>query len=57
MFIHQRSVVIIVANSLWKIQQILGSKTYVDLTHEFQPGIPRKPGFPDETRKTIYSVN
>jgi kynurenine formamidase len=24
------------------------------LTHEFAPGIPRWPGFPDETRKTIY---
>jgi kynurenine formamidase len=41
-------------DSLWKIQQILASKTYVDLTHEFQPGIPRWPGFPEETRKTIY---
>jgi hypothetical protein len=29
-------------------------KKYVDLTHEFAPGIPRWPGFPDETRKTIY---
>src|SRR5712664_1514615 len=27
---------------------------YVDLTHSFAPGIPRWPGFPDETRKTIY---
>jgi kynurenine formamidase len=26
----------------------------VDLTHEFAPGIPRWPGFRDETRKTIY---
>jgi len=40
--------------SPWKIQETLASKTYVDLTHEFQPGIPRWPGFPDETRKTIY---
>src|SRR5438045_9706101 len=39
---------------LWKIQQTLVSKKYVDLTHEFGPGIPRWPGFPDETRKTIY---
>ena len=39
---------------LWKIQQTLVSKKYVDLTHEFEPGIPRWPGFPDETRKTIY---
>ncbi len=42
------------ANSLWKIQKTLTSKKYVDLTHEFEPGIPRWPGFPDETRKTIY---
>ena len=39
---------------LWKIQKVLASKKYVDLTHEFAPGIPRWPGFPDETRKTIY---
>ena len=40
--------------SLWQIQQILAHKRFVDLTHEFAPGIPRWPGFPDETRKTIY---
>jgi kynurenine formamidase len=40
--------------SLWQIQQILAGKRYVDLTHEFAPGIPRWPGFPDEVRKTIY---
>ena len=33
---------------------MLASKKYVDLTHEFARGIPRWPGFPDETRKTIY---
>ena len=33
--------------SLWQIQQILAHKRYVDLTHEFAPGIPRWPGFPD----------
>ena len=38
----------------WKIQKTLASKKYVDLTHEFEPGIPRWPGFPDETRKAIY---
>ena len=42
------------ANALWKIQKTLASKKYVDLTHEFEPGIPRWPGFPDKTRKTIY---
>jgi Putative cyclase len=40
--------------SLWQIQQILAGKRYVDLTHEFAPGIPHWPGFPDETRKTIH---
>jgi len=40
--------------SLWSTQQMLATKKYVDLTHEFAPGIPRWPGFPDETRKTIY---
>ena len=42
------------APQLWRIQKVLASKKYVDLTHEFAPGIPRWPGFPDETRKTIY---
>jgi kynurenine formamidase len=40
--------------SLWPIQQTLAGKKFVDLTHEFAPGIPHWPGFPDETRKTIY---
>jgi hypothetical protein len=42
------------ALQLRQIQKVLASKKYVDLTHEFAPGIPRWPGFPDETRKTIY---
>jgi kynurenine formamidase len=40
--------------SLWSIQKTLAQKKYIDLTHDFAPGIPRWPGFPDETRKTIY---
>ena len=40
--------------SLWKIQETLAAKPYVDLTHEFESGIPHWPGFPDEGRKTIY---
>jgi len=40
--------------SPWKIQKTLAAKRYIDLTHAFEPGIPRWPGFPDETRKTIY---
>src|SRR5467141_2485275 len=39
------------ALQLWQIQKVLASKKYVDLTHEFAPGIPRWPSFPDETRK------
>jgi hypothetical protein len=39
---------------LWKIQQTLAGKRFVDLTHAFEPGSPHWPGFPDETRKTIY---
>jgi kynurenine formamidase len=40
--------------ALWKIQKTFAVKQYIDLTHEFEPGIPCWPGFPDETRKTIY---
>jgi hypothetical protein len=31
-----------------------GRKKIVDLRHAFGPGIPHWPGFPEETRKTIY---
>jgi kynurenine formamidase len=41
-------------SSLWPIQRMLASKQFVDLTHEFAPGIPHWPGFSDETRKTLY---
>src|SRR6266571_1467167 len=40
--------------SLWQVQQALADKRYVNLTHEFAPGIPHWPGFPDETRRTVY---
>ena len=40
--------------SLARIQRILVAKRLVDLTHPFEPGIPRWPGFPDEKRETIY---
>lgn len=40
--------------SLWPLQQTLLEKRYVDLTHDFAPGIPHWPGFPDEQRKTVY---
>ena len=42
------------SQSLWPIQQALAKKRFVDLTHDFAPGIPHWPGFPDETRKTLY---
>ena len=41
--------------SLWPLQKTLAARKFVDLTHTFAPGIPRWPGFPEETRKTIYS--
>ena len=40
--------------SLGEIQKILGEKRFVDLTHEFAPGIPHWSGFPDEQRQAIY---
>jgi kynurenine formamidase len=40
--------------TLTRIQQIIAGKKMVDLTHAFEPGIPRWPGFPDEKRETIY---
>lgn len=40
--------------SLLDLQKILARKKFVDLTHDFAPGIPRWSGFPDEQRKTIY---
>src|SRR5437660_12070960 len=40
--------------SLWSIQQTLSSKRYVDLTHAFEPGIPRWPGFPNEKREALH---
>jgi kynurenine formamidase len=43
--------------TLTRIQQMLAAKTFVDLTHEFAPGIPHWPGFPDEQRKTIYTYD
>jgi len=40
--------------TLLEIQKILDSKRFVDLTHAFEPGIPRWKGFPDEKRETAY---
>ena len=40
--------------TLFEIQKILESKKFIELTHTFEPGIPRWPGFPDEKRETAY---
>ncbi len=40
--------------TLTEIYQTLQSKTFVDLTHAFEPGIPHWKGFPDEKRETIF---
>ena len=40
--------------ALLEIQKILAGKKMVDLTHAFEPGIPRWHGFPDEKRETAY---
>lgn len=42
------------SDSLWPLHKTLAQKKFVDLTHEFAPGIPHWPGFPDETRHTLY---
>lgn len=40
--------------SLHDIYGILQRQKFVDLTHAFEPGIPRWKGFPDEKRETAY---
>ncbi|HKP03502.1 MAG TPA: cyclase family protein [Chthoniobacterales bacterium] len=40
--------------TLLEIQKILTGKKMVDLTHPFEPGIPKWKGFPDEKREVAY---
>src|ERR1044071_6758441 len=40
--------------SILEIQKILAGKKFVDLTHAFEPGIPKWKGFPDEKREVAY---
>ena len=51
----RKSQVLSEKSSLWDTTKMLASKKFVDLTHSFQPGIPRWKGFPDEQIKTLYS--
>lgn len=37
------------------LSNILQNANVFDLTHEFEPGIPHWPGFPDEERTVLYS--
>jgi kynurenine formamidase len=40
--------------TLAQAYDVLKSRTFVDLTHAFSPGIPHWPGFPNEQRETLY---
>lgn len=40
--------------TLTQVYQVIKNKEFVDLTHAFAPGIPHWPGFPEETRETLY---
>jgi kynurenine formamidase len=40
--------------TLLQFYQTLQTKTFIDLTHAFEPGIPHWPNFPDEQRETLY---
>lgn len=40
--------------TLTEIYRVLHQKTFVDLTHVFEPGIPRWSGFPDSKRELLY---
>jgi kynurenine formamidase len=42
---------------LTSVYESLHSHRFVDLTHAFAPGIPHWPGFPDETRETLYGYD
>jgi kynurenine formamidase len=40
--------------TLAQVYEHLRTRTYVDLTHAFAPGIPHWPGFPNEEREALY---
>lgn len=42
--------------TLGEVYSVLASKKFVDLTHEFGPGIPHWKGFGDESVKTLYTI-
>lgn len=43
--------------TLMKVYETLATKRYVDLTHEFESGIPHWKGFTDEKVTTLYTWN
>lgn len=42
--------------ALQDVFETLQNREWVDLTHAFHPGIPHWPGFPNEERTTLYSI-
>jgi len=40
--------------TLAEFLRVVKQKKFVDLTHAFEPGVPRWPRFPDEERETLY---
>jgi kynurenine formamidase len=40
--------------TLAQVIEFLRTRTFVDLTHAFAPGIPHWPGFPNEEREALY---
>jgi kynurenine formamidase len=40
--------------TLSQVYEFLQTRTFVDLTHAFAPGIPHWPGFPNERREALY---
>lgn len=43
--------------SLWPVYETLASRKFVDLTHDFHPGIPHWKGYPDQEVTTLYDYN
>ncbi|MEZ2387980.1 cyclase family protein [bacterium RCC_150] len=45
------------ATHLWDdLRNLLGGRSFTDLTHAFHPGQPHFPAFPDEVRETVFDL-